>query len=173
MEKTTRFYLTMIVFIGLANLGVLIYSFFSKKESHGYTLSPKAAAGIKGRAIVYNDLKDLVGKFRDTLASTFPGTYQGIHTGGVRFKFNEIESYFKYLYYKSQIEGVDTSQLYVYLCPGVYTASLAGPTPTLTHRMNVVLAVTLGSSIFDPADGKLRLTAPKLFGAYNWGSLEP
>lgn len=174
MEKKTRLYLIVIFFIALANLGVLIYSsFFSKQGSYGFSISPKAVAGIKGRAIRYDDLKEFVGKFRDTLASTFPAGYQTIHTGGVRFKFNEIENYIQYLYTKSQYEGVDTSQLYVYLTPGMYTTSLAGPTPALTHRMNCILTVTIGKDIFDPANGKLTLNSSNLFGAYNWGSLEP
>jgi hypothetical protein len=182
MEKKAKPYLIALLFIGMANLVVLIFFYFQDKNDSPKTqkmilentkkISPENAQKILGTSISYLELKDMVGKFRDTLNTTFNAGYKDIHTGGVRFTFDEIKAYLKYLDEKASLAGIATSNLYVYICPGMYTDLTADPTHK-KDKLTCVMAVTMGRDIFDPSSRKLTLLKANLFGAYDWGDLEP
>ena len=165
----------------LAILGLNIYWHY---QSPGVSPDHDPRKKVKDSAIQmkfaankvdFNRVSELTEKLRDTLDKTFGKEYGNLHTGGVKFTYDELDAFLDDMKDSARKYKMNLSEMNVYVCPGLYPLGTTSPGGRLQEfRMTSLLVVPKNSKpIFDAATRKLTMTEPELLGAFNWGDLEP
>lgn len=165
----------------LAILILLIYS-QPKENANSFwsNLKPSAKVykAVLSQEIDFSTSTAIMERLRDTLSDGYGAGYSKLHTGGVRFQFEDIKAYMATIYNKAKRRGLSEDSirnLSIYICPGMYPDGYSNAEGTdVSKKMTCFLFVPLkGEGIFDTGGRRLNIPQNQFLSAYNWGSLEP